>query len=67
MEGEEVVTVENGDDKLKADEMVEVAGLKMTREGVLVISLTAANIFMFMLICWYKRRSNQKIEIILEE
>jgi hypothetical protein len=47
--------------------MVSVAGLKMSREGLWVVALTAANVFMFMLICWYKRRSDQKIEIILEE
>ena len=39
----------------------------MSREGLWVVALTAANVFMFMLICWYKRRCDQKIEIILEE
>ena len=30
-------------------------GFVMSKEGIWVLSLTAANIFMFMLICWYKK------------
>ena len=67
IKSEEIILADAKDGKKGSKVMVSVAGLKMSREGLWVVSLTAANVFMFMLICWYKRRCDQKIEIILEE
>ena len=67
---EEILTTANQNDegnKATQHEIVSIAGLKLSREGAWVVSLTAANAFMLMLICWYKRRGDQKVDIMLEE
>lgn len=57
----------NADAKDSKSAYIEIYGLKFGKNQFTVIILVSANVLMLMLILWYKRRSDLKIDIILEE
>lgn len=46
---------------------IHLYGLKVHRETFWVIVLSAANVFLFICLCWYKRTRTQAIELQLDE
>ena len=60
-----IKSLENTEKNL--EKYLNFGGLKLSKEAVWVISLSAANVFMLMLLCWYKKSTDDKVDSILED